>query len=64
MKDFYYRMVDDGTYCITGYEGNESEVVIPTDKVFTILSDKVFRGHSPFSHEVLKASSYTSHLSE
>ena len=46
MQEFYYRMVDDGTYCITGYEGDESEVVIPTDKVFTILSDKVFRGHS------------------
>ena len=46
MQDFYYRMVDDGTYCITGYEGDESEVVIPTDKVFTILSDKIFRGYS------------------
>ena len=39
-------MVDDGTYCITGYEGDESEVVVPTDRVFTILSDKIFRGHS------------------
>ena len=46
MQDFYYRMVDDGTYYITGYEGDESEVVIPTDRVFTILSDKIFRGHS------------------
>lgn len=26
--------------------GDESEVVIPTDRVFTILSDKIFRGHS------------------
>lgn len=46
MQEFYYRRVDDGTYCLTGYEGDEAEVVIPTDKEFTILSDKIFRGHS------------------
>ena len=46
MQEFYYRRVEDGTFCLTGYEGDEAEVIIPTDKVFTILSDKVFRGHS------------------
>ena len=45
MQEFYYRRVEDGTFCLTGYEGDEAEVVIPDDKVFTILSDKVFRGH-------------------
>ena len=42
MQEFYYRRVEDGTFCLTGYEGDEAEVIIPDDKVFTILSDKVF----------------------
>lgn len=46
MQEFYYRRVEDGTFCLTGYEGDEADVVIPDDKVFTILNDKVFRGHS------------------
>ena len=45
MQEFYYRRVDDGTFCLTGYEGDEADVVIPDDIVFTILNDKVFRGH-------------------
>ena len=46
MQEFYYNRVEDGTFCLTGYVGDEAEVVIPDDKVFTILSDKIFRGHS------------------
>ena len=46
MQEFYYRRVEDGTFCLTGYEGDEADVVIPDDKVFTILSDKIFRGHT------------------
>ena len=46
MREFYYRRVEDGTFCLTGYEGDEADVVIPDDKVFTILSDKIFRGHT------------------
>ena len=42
MQEFYYRRVEDGTFCLTGYEGDEAEVIIPDDKVFTILSDKVY----------------------
>ena len=45
MQEFYYRRVEDGTFCLTGYEGDEAEVIIPDDKIFTILNDKVFRGH-------------------
>ena len=45
MQEFYYNRVEDGTFCLTGYVGDEAEVVIPDDKVFTILSDKIFRGH-------------------
>ena len=46
MQEFYYRRVEDGTFCLTGYEGDEADVVIPDDKVFTILSDKIFCGHT------------------
>ena len=46
MQEFYFKQVDDGTFCITGYVGDEAEVVIPTDRVYTILSDRIFRGHS------------------
>ena len=46
MQEFYYKKVEDDTFCLTGYKGREAEVVIPTDKVVTILNDKVFRGHS------------------
>lgn len=45
MQEFYFRRVDDGTYCITGYVGDEADVVIPDDKVFTIINDRIFRGH-------------------
>ena len=46
MQKFYYRRVEDGTYCVTGYEGDEQDVVIPEDLVITMVYDKVFRGHS------------------
>ena len=46
MHEFYYRKVDDGTNCLIGYRGDETEVVIPDDQSVTILSDKIFLGHS------------------
>ena len=46
MQDYYYKRVEDGTYCVTGYEGDEQDVVIPEDRVITMVYDKVFRGHS------------------
>ena len=46
MQEFYYKRVEDGTYCVTGYEGDEQDVVIPEDRVITMVYDKVFRGHS------------------
>ncbi len=53
MQEFYYRRVEDGTFCLTGYEGNDPEVVIPDDKVFTIIQDKVFRGHDEITSVVI-----------
>ena len=44
MQVFYYKRVEDGTFCVTGYEGDEAEVVIPEDHIVTMIYDKVFRG--------------------
>lgn len=46
MQEFYFKKVEDGTFCVTGYVGDEAEVVIPEDRVVTMVYDKVFRGHS------------------
>ena len=46
MQVFYYKRVEDGTFCVTGYEGDEAEVVIPEDHIVTMIYDKVFRGHA------------------
>lgn len=50
MQKFLYRLIEDGTYCITGYLGDEAEVCVP-DAVgetgcITVVYDKVFAGHS------------------
>lgn len=48
MQDFIYKMVDDGTYCVIQYTGDEKEVVIPDrycGKPVTILNDGLFSGH-------------------
>lgn len=48
MQDFLFKMVDDGTYCVVQYEGDEAEVTIPEQycgKPVTILNDNLFAGH-------------------
>lgn len=49
MQDFFYRILEDGTYCVTEYRGDEADVVIPDTyggKPVTVLFDRLFRGHS------------------
>ena len=49
MQDFSYRQIDDGTYCITGYRGDEAQVEIPERfgrAPVTVLYDKLFSGHA------------------
>lgn len=49
MQEFVYQLIEDNTYCLMGYRGDEANVVIP-DRVngapITVLFDKLFRGHS------------------
>lgn len=49
MKKFFFNPIEDHTYSIVGYEGDELNVLIPNNyggtKV-TVICDKVFTGHS------------------
>lgn len=42
---FYFKMIDDNTYCITGYQGKDSHVELPTNICVTVLNDDLFKGH-------------------
>ncbi len=43
---FYNKEVPDGTFCLTGYKGEEAHVVLPTKYPVTILNDSLFKGHT------------------
>jgi hypothetical protein len=43
--DFNYRMIDDGSNCITSYKGNVEHVIIPDNLHVTVLFDDLFKGH-------------------
>lgn len=43
---FYYKMVPDGTYCLTGYEGKDEQITFPSNITISILGDKLFKGHT------------------
>lgn len=48
MQQFSFEELIDHTICITGYDGDETEVIIPDDcggVPFTMLSDGIFKGH-------------------
>ena len=49
MQNFYYKMIDNETYAVMSYEGDEAAVVIPdiyNGKPVTLLADNLFAGHS------------------
>lgn len=43
---FYYKTVPDGTYCITGYKGNDKHIEFPNNITISILNDYIFKGHT------------------
>lgn len=45
MQKFFYKMIEDGTYCVMRYYGDEPNVVIPDHPETTMLFDKLFAGH-------------------
>ena len=48
MQEFIYKLVEDNTYCIMAYSGDEANVIIPDTYgglPVTILFDKLFMNH-------------------
>lgn len=49
MQEFSYKLLEDYTLCITGYDGDEENVVIP-DEIsgypISMLDDGIFKGHT------------------
>lgn len=43
---FFFKVIPGQTYCITGYEGSDKHVEIPTNITVTILHDFLFKGHT------------------
>lgn len=43
---FYNKMVPDGTYCITGYRGDDEHIEFPSSYTISILNDDLFKGHT------------------
>jgi hypothetical protein len=49
MQEFRYKLIDDETYCVMTYRGDEKEIVIPdlcNGKPVTVLYDDLFKGHA------------------
>ncbi len=49
MQNIMFAPVEDGTFSVVGYEGDEEKVVIPPEyggSKVTVICDKVFAGHS------------------
>lgn len=49
MGNFSYKQLEDESFCVTGYEGDDAEVVIPSvigGKPVTMLFDNIFKGHT------------------
>lgn len=49
MQEFIYKLLENNTYCVVGYIGNEANVVIPDSyggAPITVLFDNLFRSHT------------------
>ena len=49
MQKLLFAPVEDGTYSVVGYEGDDEKIVIPDNyggSKITVICDKVFSGHS------------------
>ena len=56
MQRFSFQELIDHTICITGYDGDETTVVIPTENggaPITAISDGVFKGHPEITSVIL-----------
>lgn len=55
MQTFTYKGIEGESMCITGYHGDEAEVVVPEtleDHPVTVIYDDVFKGHTEITSVV------------
>lgn len=48
MQELQYKQIDDGTFCVSAYSGDEALVEVPAEVdgvPVTVIADGVFRGH-------------------
>ena len=45
MQNFIYKQIEDCTYCIMRYQGDEAAFMIPDNRNVTVLFDKLFFRH-------------------
>ncbi len=49
MQNFTFKEIDNGTYCVMSYDGDEAIVTVPREywgKPVTVLFDHLFAGHT------------------
>lgn len=59
MQKFQFQYVDNDSYCISSYEGDEAEVKVPAEynrKPISILGDQLFQGHAEITSVILPPS--------
>ena len=48
MQEFTYKQIEDDTYCVMRYKGDEPAVTVPDvhwGQSVTVIYDDLFRGH-------------------
>ena len=51
--EFFTKIIDDGSYCITGCRGSAAHIVIPAKFNVTVLYDNLFKGHTGLESVVI-----------
>lgn len=49
MQDFFYKQIEDGTWSVVAYSGDDAEITIPEEhqgSPVTVLYDDLFKGHA------------------
>lgn len=58
MAEFFFKYVDDETWCLTGYKGSDAHVTLPDlhgGRPVTVVNDDIFKGHAELESVVLPA---------
>lgn len=50
MYEYYYRMFDDGSFCLVRGIGKGDTAIIPNNRNISIIFDDIFKGHTELTH--------------